>query len=58
MKFKILHEIKGRMRIHIVQQKMGFQEADILQYYLTNEESILSVKVYERTLDVAVCYSG
>lgn len=58
MKFKIQHEIKGRMRIHIVQQKMGFQEADILQYCLTNEESILSVKVYERTQDVAVCYTG
>lgn len=58
MKFKILHEIKGRMRIHIVQKQMKFQEADILQYYLTNESNIVSVKVYERNQDVAICYTG
>lgn len=58
MKFKIVHEIKGRMRIHIVQKQMKFEEADILQYYLTRKENIKSVKVYERNQDVTICYTG
>lgn len=28
MKFKILHEIKGRMRIHIIQNKMTDEQAE------------------------------
>lgn len=58
MKFKIKHEIKGRMRIHIVRAGMTFKEADILQYHLSKQSFISSVKVYERTCDVAVCYNG
>lgn len=58
MKFKILHEINGRMRIHFAQKQMTFQEADILQYYLTGKDNIVSVKIYERNQDVAICYTG
>ena len=57
MKFKIVHEIKGRMRIHVAQRKMTFKEADILEYYLSNQKNITSVKVYERNQDVAICYT-
>ena len=32
MKFKIEHEIKGRMRVHLFQKSMTMEEADILQY--------------------------
>ena len=35
MKFKIIHEIRGRMRIHMACRQMTFKEADILQYYLS-----------------------
>lgn len=58
MKFKIIHEIKGRMRIHAAQAGMTFQEADTLQYYLAGQSGITSVKVYERTQDVIICYTG
>ena len=58
MKFKIIHEIKGRMRVHFEQKKMTFQEADILQYYLSNCSNIESVKIYERNQDVTICFSG
>lgn len=34
MRFHILHEIKGRIRLHIAQKAMTDQEADTLQYYL------------------------
>lgn len=58
MKFRIAHEIKGRMRIHIAQSRMSFKEADILEYYLLEQSFVTSVKVYERNCDVAVCYTG
>lgn len=58
MRFKIKHEIKGRMRVRILQNKMSFKEADILQYYLMEQEGICSVKIYERNCDVTICYQG
>lgn len=58
MKFQILHEIKGRMRIHLIQKQMTDEEADALQYTLNQQDKILSVKVYERTQDVVIHYIG
>lgn len=58
MKFQIAHEAKGRMRIHVMQGKMSCQQADTLFYYLNNQEKIQSIKVYERTADVTICYKG
>lgn len=58
MRFKIMHEIRGRMRVHIMQKQMSFKEADILQYHLLNHSFVTAVKVYERNQDVVVCYSG
>ncbi len=58
MKFKIIHEIRGRMRIHMACRQMTFKEADILQYYLSGQPFITKVKVYERNQDAAICYTG
>lgn len=58
MRFSIIHEIKGRMRIHAAQRRMTCEQADTLQYYLSNQEFTTSVKVKERTQDVIICYSG
>lgn len=58
MKFRILHEIDGRMRIHIVQRAMSDREADTLEYYLQNHAGICEAKVYERTNDAVVSYDG
>lgn len=58
MKFRILHEIDGRMRIHIVQRAMSDKEADTLEYYLQNHAGICEAKVYERTNDAVVSYEG
>lgn len=58
MRFKIMHEIRGRMRVHIMQKQMSFKEADILQYHLSNHSFVIAVKVYDRNQDVVVCYSG
>lgn len=58
MKFEILHEIQGRMRIHSQQKRMTDLEADTLQYYLENCNNVLETKVYERTGDVVIRYCG
>lgn len=58
MKFRILHEITGRLRIHIFSSQMSCRDADILQYGLLCQPSITMVKVYERSQDAVICYTG
>ena len=58
MKFVIKHEIKGRMRIHILQKPMTFAQADTLQYYLSSQPFVESVKVRDRLSDASIRYSG
>lgn len=58
MKLKMIHEIRGRMRVHLVMPQMSMKQADILEYYLSSQKGITSVKIYERTQDVAICYNG
>lgn len=58
MKFKIEHEIKGRMRVHIMQKKMNCQEADTLAWYLNSLEFVSASKVYERSADAVISYRG
>lgn len=58
MKCKILHESEGRMRVHVCAGHMSCRQADILEYYLASKDGVVSVKVYERTGDAAVCYVG
>ena len=58
MKFIIKHELKGRLRIHAVQRRMTCAEADTLSWFLERQENITSVKVYERTADAVICYTG
>ena len=56
MKFKIKHEIKGRIRVRAIVKHMTVKEADLLEYALSNKEGITSVRVNERTADVVLCY--
>ena len=56
MKFKIKHEIKGRIRVRAITKHMTAKEADLLEYALSNKEGITSVRVNERTADVILCY--
>ncbi|MGC4019133.1 MAG: heavy metal translocating P-type ATPase [Muricomes sp.] len=58
MKFIIKHEIKGRLRIHLMQSRMTFQEADTLHYYLSGLHQVKAAKVYERTADAAIEFEG
>ena len=40
MKFKIKHEIRGRIRIHMEQKRMTHEQADILLFYLQNIDGV------------------
>ena len=50
--------MKGRLRIHIIQNRMTYAEADTLSWYLEEQENVTEVKVYERTADAVICYKG
>ena len=56
MKFQIKHEIKGRLRIHVKQSRMTFEQADTLHYAIQKMDGVSSVKVYERTGDAVICF--
>ena len=58
MKFIIKHEIEGRLRIHVVQGIMTCEQADILCWFLVQQENITDAKVYERTADAVIRYTG
>ena len=58
MKFYIKHSIKGRLRVHMDVKRMTYKQADILEYYLKNVESVYEVKVYEKTCDVVISYTN
>ena len=58
MKFSIKHEIKGRIRVHLHQNRMSFEQADTLLYYLTNNQYVKNAKEFERTADAAIYFVG
>lgn len=58
MKFIIKHESKGRIRIHAVQYRMTYAQADTLLYYLHSQKEITFAKVYDRTCDATISYAG
>ena len=58
MKCKILHEGPGRLRVHMMGNSMSLRQADILEAYLKKLDGTESVKVYDRTGDAVIRYTG
>ena len=58
MKCTILHETRGRMRVHTMQGAMSLQQADILEAYLNRVSGVTKATVYDRTGDAVICYDG
>lgn len=58
MKFIIKHEAKGRMRIHAVQNRMSYAQADTFLYFLHSQKEVTFAKVYDRTCDAVISYVG
>ena len=58
MKIRIEHEIKGRIRFSTSYGILGAQHADRLEYYLLSLPGVQSAKVYTRSGNAVVCYTG
>lgn len=58
MRFTIKHEMRGRIRVHVMQKRMSYRQADILECYLRSQKFVTSVRVYDRTQDITISYLG
>lgn len=58
MKFTIKHESRGRMRVHMEQYRMTYEQADTLLYVIHNHRNVTFVKVYDRTAAAVIEYVG
>lgn len=58
MRCKILHESKTRIRIKLIQYRMNFEQADILENYLCKVKGVTDVKVHERTCVAIITHKG
>lgn len=48
MKCRILHETKGRLRVHLCIGRMTLRQADLLEYSMRAVDGVASVKVYDQ----------
>lgn len=46
------------MRIHAVQNRMSYTQADTLLYFLHSQKEVTFAKVYDRTCDAVISYVG
>ncbi len=58
MKYVIKHENRNRIRFHLPMSRFSFRQADILEYYLLSYDEVIEVRIYERTADAVIIYSG
>ena len=56
MKCQILHESRGRLRVHLACAHMTLHEADVLEYYIKNTDGVEAVQIFDRTCDAVVSY--
>ena len=58
MKFTIKHESRGRMRVHMEQYRMTYEQADTLLYVIHNHKNVTFDKVYGWPADAVIEYGG
>ena len=56
MRFVIRHEGKNRLRVHMKQSRMTYEQADVLLYYLEGMEEVVRAQVYSQTADAVIFY--
>ena len=47
MKCTVLHESRGRLRVHVCNVRMTLHRADVLEAYLNHHDAVSKAKVYE-----------
>ena len=58
MRFRILHESPGRLRLRAELRQMTLRQADLLDAWLRGQEGVEQVTVHERTCGVIIRYRG
>ena len=58
MRFLILHESPGRLRLRAELRQMTLRQADLLDAWLREQAGVEQVTVHERTCGVTVLYRG
>lgn len=58
MKFRIMHESKGRIRVQAIQKRMTLRQADLLEAYLQTIAGVRQAAVHDRTCCAVICYQG
>lgn len=58
MKFQIMHETPGRMRLRAEVPSMSIEQADILEAWLQSQPDVDRVIIHERICGVTVLYHG
>ena len=56
MRCRILHESRGRMRVHFMQRRMTPEQADLTQTWLETKEIIFKARTDERTGNTVIWY--
>lgn len=57
MYYTVLHESKGRLRIHLALTYMSLHDADLLEYKLRSISKVRDIKIYDRTADAVIFLS-
>ncbi len=58
MRFQILHESRGRVRLRAVQPSMTMEQADLLEAWLLAQPGVEQVTVHERICGVIIVFRG
>ena len=56
MRFQILHESRGRVRLRAVQPSMSMEQADVLEAWLLALPEVEQVTVHERICGVIIVF--
>ena len=58
MRFQILHEASGRVRLRAVQPSMSMEQADLLEAWLRALPGVDQVTVHERICGIIIVFRG
>ncbi len=58
MRFQIMHESPGRMRLRADMRSMSLRQADLIEAWLRRQQFVDDVTVHERTCGITVIYHG
>ena len=58
MRFQILHESRGRVRLRAVQRSMSMRDADLLEAWILALPGVDQVTVHERICGVTILFTG